>query len=321
MSHTTQPKQTQHHIGTTGDKEGLKDQQHHQTKEKECFGKEPCPTTGATNKGTQQMTEQHHDQGTSSSKYDINEAEQHKRIQKGTEAGAQPLTGMAAAHAYRQEMGHFPKIHYFPINGRGDLIKVLFEDAGKPYEYVTHAVGKHRFTLTMLPFGQLPMMTEPDGYPLCQTGTIIRYVAKQQNQYPSNDRDAAHAEMVVDQCMDIMNHYFSFLHGKKTKEQLAGYLTTQWGYMECILNCSEKNHKSPWMTSVFCFADLILWHVVHSLKVFQGDLPTKLAAHYNRVCSRRNIQEYVASNRFVPACLEPCKTEITEHHEAAPMAI
>jgi len=199
-----------------------------------------------------------------------------------------------------------PKIHYFPLSGRGEFVKILFEDAKKPYEFVPHALGAHK-TIAGLPYGQLPYFVDCNGFELAQTGTIVRYVAKKLNQYPSNPRDAAKAEEVADQVFDIAGKYFTHLFGGLAEADFKTYLTTQWAQFEAVLGKSES--KGEYVTSSFTFADLALFHIVHTLKSFTP--PTgALAAHHAKIAARPNVAAWLSSSRYLPPGLPkpPAKT-------------
>jgi len=192
-----------------------------------------------------------------------------------------------------------PKLHYFPLCGRGDFIKAVFEDAGKPYEFVPHALGAHK-SLPGLPYGQLPFLVEPCGNEVAQTGTIVRFLAKRFNMYPSNLKDTARAEAVADQTLDIIGQYFGFLFGRVDKAALEAYLKTQWGFLEAVLAKSES--KGEYVTAGFTFADVQLWHLVQTLKSFVP-VPPLLTAHHARIGARPRLAAYVASPRYIAPML------------------
>ncbi len=102
-----------------------------------------------------------------------------------------------------------PKIHYFPLSGRGEYLKLILEEAGKdlskivahlirflilipffsndriiclqrilgvPYEFVSHGNFKESLG-DKVAYGQLPVYEEGD-FAISQSGTIVRYLAK-----------------------------------------------------------------------------------------------------------------------------------------------
>jgi len=192
-----------------------------------------------------------------------------------------------------------PKLHYFGLNGRGDFVKVLFEDAAAPYTFVPYGLGAHK-SLTILPYGQLPVLEDSCGNVTAQTATIVRTVAKRLNQYPSNPVDASRAESVSEQCYDVVGKIFGHMFGNNpTADDLKTYLTTQYGYFEAILAKSES--KGEYVNKTHSFADLELGHLV-TLTIAFGNPPREgslLAAHNARYKARPNIAAYLASSRWI----------------------
>jgi len=189
-----------------------------------------------------------------------------------------------------------PTLHYFGLNGRGDYVKVLYEDAGVPYNFVAHTLGGHK-SLTFLPFGQLPVLVDSCGHVTAQTGTIVRLVAKRLNQYPSNPCDAARAEAVTEQTYDVIGKYFSSLFGgNPSTEELKTYLTAQYALFEKVLAASES--KGEYVTKSFTFADLQLWQLLAVVGTVQAPSGL-LAAHFARISARPNIAAYLASSRWI----------------------
>jgi glutathione S-transferase len=205
-------------------------------------------------------------------------------------------TAAATAPAAEAKSGA-PTLHYFPINGRGDFVKILFEDAASPYNFTSHGLGAHK-ALTFVPFGQLPVLQEASGRVTAQTGTIVRDVAKRLNQYPSNIRDAALAESVADQAYDIIGKYFSNLFGGTTTDDLKTYLTTNYAFLESALAKSES--KGEYFTKNFSFADLQVWQLIAVTSTVQAPASgSLLAAHFARISARPNVAAYLASSRWI----------------------
>lgn len=209
-----------------------------------------------------------------------------------------PAAAAAPAEAKVEAKSKTPTLHYFPLNGRGDYVKILFEDAGAPYTFTSHGLGAHK-ALTILPFGQLPVLEEANGTVLAQTGTIVRHVAKRLNQYPSNPCDAARAESVTEQCYDVIGKYFGHLFGNNpTADDLKTFLTTNYGYFEAILAKSES--KGEYVNKLFSFADLQLFHCIAiASTILPPTSGSLLAAHHARIGARPNVAAYLASSRWI----------------------
>jgi len=222
-------------------------------------------------------------------------AEDARVAKEEADSRAEQAAQTAAAAAEAKAAG--PKLHYFPLNGRGDFVKILFEDAAAPYTFVPHSLGGHK-ALTFLPYGQLPVLEDQCGHVTAQTGAIVRLVARKLNQYPSNPYDAARAESVADQCYDAIAKYFGNLFGSVTTDDLKTYLTTQWGHFEKILSTSES--KGEYVTKGFTFADLQLWQLVQvASTVVPVAHDSLLAKHHARISARPHVAAYLASSRWI----------------------
>lgn len=83
------------------------------------------------------------------------------------------------------------KLYYWPgFAGRGDMVRLMFEEAGVPYEDVgkTQGVeavlnifqGKHDGPPLFAP----PIIQNKDGFMLCQTPAILNYLGRTFGLYP-----------------------------------------------------------------------------------------------------------------------------------------
>ena len=95
------------------------------------------------------------------------------------------------------------KLIYWPgFSGRGDFVRLMFEEAGVPYEDVgnTEGVeavlryyqGKHGGYPVLAP----PIIENDDGFLMCSTPAILLYLGKLFNMCPSTLEDEARAMQV-----------------------------------------------------------------------------------------------------------------------------
>jgi len=195
-----------------------------------------------------------------------------------------------------------PKIHYFPVSGRGEFIKLILEEAGQKYEFVPHAPGSNTQPplVDRLAYGQLPLY-EDDGLSLVQSGTIIRYVAKKYSLYPSDLKVGAQAEMVVDGTLDFIGKYFgAALYNTITKDDFSKKVIPQWlGYFTKILK-ANNNGKEFVAGTKFSFADLALFQVLDvSAKWVPGSLDSfqLLKDYHARIGARPKVAGFLKSDR------------------------
>mmetsp|Transcript_33517 Transcript_33517/g.41116 ORF Transcript_33517/g.41116 Transcript_33517/m.41116 type:complete len:187 (-) Transcript_33517:449-1009(-) len=85
--------------------------------------------------------------------------------------------------------------------GRGEYLRVLFEEAGVPYEEVNAHLSDYFWTKLELQPEHFPVLAPPairkDNFALSQTPVCAKYLATQFGLYPEDPLDAAKAEQTV----------------------------------------------------------------------------------------------------------------------------
>ena len=69
-----------------------------------------------------------------------------------------------------------PKVHYFPIYGKGEAIKMALHYLGVEFESVDHVGETWQPYKPNTPFGQMPVLDLDDGTSLAQSMAIINYI-------------------------------------------------------------------------------------------------------------------------------------------------
>jgi glutathione S-transferase len=99
------------------------------------------------------------------------------------------------------------KLTYFPVRGRVEPARLLLALAGAPYQFEAVPVetwrgpeGKDRF-LSRTPFGQLPLL-EDGATVLCQSGAIVRYLARKLGLYGGTLEESARVDEVYETAYD-----------------------------------------------------------------------------------------------------------------------
>jgi len=194
-----------------------------------------------------------------------------------------------------------PKLTYFGVSGRAEFIKILYEEKNEKYTVDTVAYPLKPEVGAAYPYGQLPILEDPDFGTLAQTQTIVRAVAKKLGLYPSNCRDAARAEMVSEGAMDLLGKYFALHFAKNlSKEDFLKACKTWFGYFETQLK-QNKGGKEFVCHSEFSFADLQLFQIVDVVvescaKSVLDGFPV-LKDFHHRIAVRPNIAAFLASDR------------------------
>lgn len=176
-----------------------------------------------------------------------------------------------------------PTLTYFPTGGRAKVARLLLEDAGVDYDYVsladwpqqkpqllatgtplpnrmTHAAHdttrtRHsrliaRRTCTgKLAFGQVPLYEEP-GLTLVQSGAIARHLGKKLGYAGASDHEAALIDAAYEGVSDIVNRFVAVLGlpaeqaKTETERLMKEYLPLQLGYLDKLL---EKNGNNGFL--------------------------------------------------------------------------
>jgi len=102
------------------------------------------------------------------------------------------------------------KLTYFPLDGRGEAIRLAFTIGGLNWEndIIDFAAWPGRKPST--PYGTIPILTMENGKVLAQTNSILRFVGKAANLYPTcDDWDSAKIDEILDAVEDHIGPLFS----------------------------------------------------------------------------------------------------------------
>eukprot|EP00918_Siedleckia_nematoides_P074358 GHVU01162436.1.p1 GENE.GHVU01162436.1~~GHVU01162436.1.p1 ORF type:complete len:212 (-),score=34.00 GHVU01162436.1:624-1259(-) len=199
------------------------------------------------------------------------------------------------------------KLIYFDARGRAETTRMLFKLAG--IQFVDE-----RFTddewVALKPknpfFGQVPLL-EVDGQKICQSRSIIRYVAKITGYSGKTAFDEARADMIVESLEDIINPMFSVglseeLTAEQQKEGFAklassdGKIPQFLAAFENILK-SNKGGDGYFIGADMTYADIEFMNVTKWFEVFNISVDwskyPKLQALRERVAANSVIQDWL----------------------------
>jgi glutathione S-transferase len=147
-------------------------------------------------------------------------------------------------------------------------------------------------------FGKLPVWEEEDGFQLVQLGSIVRYLAKKNNLYPGDIREAAKAEAVFEGVLELLNHYFTLVifETTKLKEFKTNIAPEFFGHFEKLLN-----PKSGLVLEQLSFADFQVFAIVELCRtVLEKDMFARypnLNKFIDLIRSRPHIKEYLGRSQ------------------------
>ncbi|CAH1248711.1 HPGDS [Branchiostoma lanceolatum] len=94
------------------------------------------------------------------------------------------------------------KLTYFNARGGAELIRLLFAAGEIPYEDVRVDRDKWLELKPKTPMGQVPIL-EVDGHVICQSMTVVRFIAREAGLLGKTLLDQARADMLLEGGMDV----------------------------------------------------------------------------------------------------------------------
>jgi glutathione S-transferase len=195
------------------------------------------------------------------------------------------------------------KLTYFNGRGRGELIRLVFAQAGVEYEDVRVEKDKWPALKSSTPFGQLPIL-EFDGKTFSQSVAISRFLARKFNLAGKTELDQLQADMVIDCLEDGVKPLMAFF-GEKDEARKAELkkkyadeqLPTAYAGLESILKWN-KGGDGFFVGDSLTWADLALlmfisWGKLSGNETLLDKYP-KLKALEKRVESQPKIAAWIA---------------------------
>jgi len=226
-----------------------------------------------------------------------------------------------------QKGGNPIELYYWPgIQGRGEFVRLVLEDAGAAY--VDVAREREDGLLTMMRFlqgeepGALPLappFVKVDTAVVSQTANILAFLAPRVGLVPDDDALRTEANQIqltladfVDEVHDTHHPIAGSLYyddQKGAAKRRARYFVTErlpkyLGWLEQLLT---RNHRSAgrWLVGADCtYVDLAAFQMVEGLRYafpnaicrIEPQIPRVTALHY-RVAHRPHCARYLASPR------------------------
>lgn len=173
------------------------------------------------------------------------------------------------------------KLTYFNARGVAEGIRWILAFGGQAYEDVRIEREEWPALKPNTPWGQLPVLTTPDGEQLAQSATIARYLARKFNLVGTTELDAARCDELVDALGDLKGEWRKFFvesdPAKKEeakKNLLENFVPKYLGKFEARL---ESNPKKRLVGDDWTWADFL---VVTSLKGLETTLGTEVLSAY-----------------------------------------
>lgn len=182
-------------------------------------------------------------------------------------------------------------LHYWSIRARNWPILMIAhwggvqltwkKDTGADY-YKEHS-----------PFGQLPLLTGPDGFALGQSMAIARFVARKANLLGDNDADFAKSEMLLEESVDLANVVGKAHYGADRKAEMDKV------FAEAVpkhLAALEKLATGDSFTGKVLAGDLAVFAILNILVKLQADVldnTPKVKAFYEKLAGDDKLKGLV----------------------------
>ena len=195
-----------------------------------------------------------------------------------------------------------PKITYFDVRGRAEVIRILLEEAGTQYTERRISIDEWPELKSNFTFGQLPIYEEGDLL-LNQSNAIYRYLGRKYCLYGDSMMEQARCDIIQETFVDAQNTLGAFywnpdfenLRDELEKNELPELLTK-------IDNLFQSNSAESgyWVGTRLSFVDIVAWHFLDYVRPFS--LKTlnkfeKLSQFKALVEQRPRISDYLKSDR------------------------
>jgi glutathione S-transferase len=211
-------------------------------------------------------------------------------------------------------------LYYYPMPGRAEFARLLWEEAGVAYE----DVGRKEGVKSVIQFWKqqnsgFPVRAPPivvhKGKTICQTPIMVRYIAKQLGMMPQKE-DKLNAEILAETVFDVITESHDAFHAiehtgsfESQKEKVQAFIeafrkTRLPNYCSYFESCLKHNKEGEgfFFGEKLSYVDIVVFNFLNGLEyqfpIDYEDLPMPLLrAFQKRIAQRPNIAKYWASDR------------------------
>ncbi|KAK9816216.1 hypothetical protein WJX74_009459 [Apatococcus lobatus] len=204
-----------------------------------------------------------------------------------------------------------PTIHYFPIRGRAEPLKLVLTTQGVSFKL--HTLGLEEIKdLSNFKFGQAPAYSDDEVEHLVQSNAILRHLGRKYNLYGSSRTENAAVDEAIDGVEDLQLKYVGLIYGGKLADDAkASYWSTHGdpknktarnggahlGFLASLLSSATNGHI---VGSSLTIADVAVWNITDNhLQIFpkeiEGEYP-ELAQFHKQFASLPAIKSYLNSD-------------------------
>jgi len=197
------------------------------------------------------------------------------------------------------------KLHYFNGRGRAEGIRLVFAEAGIPFEDKRWESKDFQASLkSKVPFGQMPVLEiGKEGKMLAQSAAISRYVARLGGLYGANDLEAAKVDQVFECAERDLGAPLSAAAFSRDEKAKAEMLQKFWSvtapqYLSSLEKLLAQNNKGNgyFVGNSATLADIHFYNLASWMIHMQPTVLNKyplLHQLVTRVASRPHIADYL----------------------------
>jgi glutathione S-transferase len=195
-----------------------------------------------------------------------------------------------------------PKITYFDVRGRAEVIRLILEETGTPYRERRVQVSEWPALKPSLPFGQMPIYEEGE-LSIPHSHAIYRYLARKHGLYGENEADRIRCDVVNETFVDAQHALGSFYWSPTFSEKRDDFERNALpALLEKLQRLLVQNDRGQgfWVGRGLSYVDFCAWHFLDYVRPFSQrtlEMFEPLHAFKKRIEGRSRIAAYLASER------------------------
>lgn len=195
-----------------------------------------------------------------------------------------------------------PKVTYFDVRGRAEVIRLLLEETNTPYHERRISIEEWPELKSNFTFGQIPVYEEGELL-LNQCNTIYRYLGRKLDLYGDSALEHVQCDLVQESFVDAQSSLAELYWSPDFENLRRDYEKTVLPALLAELQdlyCSNSNNSGFWVGTRLSYVDFIAWHFLDFVRPFS--LRTlnefeQLVKFKQRMESRPRISAYLKSDR------------------------
>eukprot|EP00798_Chlamydomonas_sp_ICE-L_P015212 gene15212-21289_t len=206
-----------------------------------------------------------------------------------------------------------PKLCYWPLKGRGEVIRLSLAHKGVAYEEVVVDRDEMKNNRETYPFGQCPRYIDGD-IDLVQSNTIARFIGRKYGMMGETEKEHCMVDMVMEGVESLRSAYLKLIYQDLLSDEAkAAYWTGHFDktsstvrnggahalYLALILGKSTTGWVAG--TSSASMADIALYDIVDlQLRTFKQEMSKEypeLVAHHAKVAELPGLKDYLKSEK------------------------